>query len=336
MTIPAVNDPVATTQAVTARGLTHRYGERVALRDVGFRVERGTKYAFLGPNGSGKSTLFKLLATILPVQQGDLWAMGVDVTRAPASLRAQLGVVFQSPAIDRKLTVRQNLLYGGRMFGLSGRRLDDRVAEVMARTQLAERAGDKVETLSGGLRRRVELAKCLLHQPALLVLDEPTTGLDPTARRDLWSLLSGFEGSTVMFTTHLLDEAEAADRVLILHAGEVVAEGTPAELSRSVGGEALEVSVDPEQADAVRAELQERFQIEAKAFDGTLRAQVADAHRLVAAVVDALGERARRVAVSPPSLLDVYFLKTGAPFAAAGDGDGDRDGKRQPASRRRR
>ncbi len=318
-----------TLAAITARGLNYRYGERQALSGVGFAVARGARYAFLGPNGSGKSTLFKLLATILPLQEGELSVLGVDLRRDPAALRARIGVVFQSPAVDKKLSVRQNLTYGGQMFGLAGTELSARVDEMLARTDLLGRARDKVETLSGGLRRRVELAKCLLHRPELLVLDEPTTGLDPTARRELWALLRGIDGLTVMFTTHLLEEAETADRVLILHQGKVVAEGTPGDLSRSVGGTALEVGVDLSARDDVRALLAQRFGLQAIDVDGGLRAQAPDAHRLVPDVVDALGVRARRVSVSPPSLLDVFFAKTGgAAFTVVNEAPVKKRGRR--------
>jgi ABC-2 type transport system ATP-binding protein len=296
---------------VAARGVSHRYGERPALADVTFTVARGARYAFLGPNGSGKSTLFKLLATILPLQEGELSAFGVDLRRDPLALRARMGVVFQSPAVDKKLTVRQNLTYGGQMYGLAGDALRVRSDELLASTALAARAGDKVETLSGGLRRRVELAKCLLHRPELLVLDEPTTGLDPAARADLWSMLAGIEGLTVLFTTHLLDEAESADRVLILHQGRVVAEGIPGDLSRDAGGTSLEVSVEAGALAPAKELLAQRFGLQALVVEGTLRAQAPAVHTLVPAVVEALGARARRVSVSPPSLLDVFFHKTG-------------------------
>ncbi len=306
--------PTTSLDTVAARDLAFRYGERVALAGVSFAVQPGSRYAFLGPNGSGKSTLFKLLATILPVQKGELTVLGRDLRREATALRAQLGVVFQSPAVDRKLTVRQNLDYGGRMFGLAGVALRARIEAMLERTGLRERADDKVEQLSGGLRRRVELGKCLLHEPRILLLDEPTTGLDPTARRELWALLRSIPDLTVLFTTHLLDEAEHADRVLILHEGKVVAEGPPAELARGVGGLALEVGVDQEHVESTRTLLRERFTLIATDIDGGLRAQAAEAHRLVPAVVDALGNKLRRVAVSPPSLLDVFFAKTGAAF----------------------
>ncbi|HLU38187.1 MAG TPA: ABC transporter ATP-binding protein [Planctomycetota bacterium] len=300
--------------AIAARALGHRYGSREALAGIDFTVARGARYAVLGPNGSGKSTLFKLLATILPVQQGELSVLGVDLREAPGAVRARMGVVFQSPAVDRRLTVRQNLAYGGALFGLHGAELAARIDEVLARTGLTDRASDRVDALSGGLRRRVELAKCMLHRPELLLLDEPTSGLDPSARRELWALLRGDPDLTVVFATHLLEEAEAADRVLILHEGRVVAEGTPGELSASVGSPALEVAVDQEALPGALVLLATRFGLHPIAFGGGLRAQAHDAHLLVPEVYAALGSKARRVSVSPPSLLDVFFARTGAPF----------------------
>ena len=173
--------------AVEASGLDFRYGERQALSQVGFRVAPGGVHGFLGPNGSGKSTLFKILATILPLQTGSVRVLGMDLRTQTASIRRVLGVVFQSPALDRKLSVRANLRYGGMLYGLSGAELDRRVDKMLEVGSLRDRARDRVGELSGGLRRRVELAKGLLHGPQLMLLDEPSTGLDPGARQDLWT-----------------------------------------------------------------------------------------------------------------------------------------------------
>lgn len=299
---------------VDARDVSFAYGERSALGGVSFAVAAGAHHVFLGPNGSGKSTLFKLLATLLPMQRGEVTVLGHDLRTGAAALRSHLGVVFQSPAVDRKLSVRANLAYGGAMFGLSGRDLEARIAESLARTGLADRAGDRVEKLSGGLRRRVELAKVLLHRPGLLLLDEPSTGLDPTARRELWSLLRGIEGLTVLFTTHLLDEADRADRVLILDAGRMVAEGTPRGLADAVGGTVLKIEVGDEALAAAAATLHAKTGLEVQVVDGGLRAQVDDVGRTVPGVVQALGPTLRRLTISPPTLEDVFFVKTGSPF----------------------
>jgi len=237
---------MAENKAVHTRGLTFRYGDRMACNDLSFEVEAGSVHAFLGPNGSGKSTLFKILSTAYPLQDGDVSILGLDLRRDAAAIRPRVGVVFQSPALDAKLTVRENMIYGGYLYAMRGAALRSRVDEMLRHTGLSDRQSDRVSDLSGGLRRRVELAKGLLPRPALLLLDEPSTGLDPGARRDLWQFLRSLEGVTVLFSTHLMDEAEHADRVTIMSEGLVVAEGLPEDLVRDIGGEVLElICADP-------------------------------------------------------------------------------------------
>ena len=286
---------------------------------MSFSVERGQVHSFLGPNGSGKSTLFKILATILPVQDGSARVFGLDLGTQMAEVRRKIGVVFQAPALDRKLTVRRNLEYGGHLYGLSGAGLRSRVDEMLEHTGLVDRAGDKVEKLSGGLKRRVELAKGLLAKPEVILLDEPTTGLDPGARKDLWQFLRGQDGLTVLVTTHLMDEAELTDQITILHEGLVVAEGTPADLKRGVGDELLELScADPE---ALQWDLKARFGLDPLVLDHTLRIQAENAHRLIGDLVEAFGDRVDRVSLSHPSLEDVYIQKTGHRFWSEKDED---------------
>ncbi|MCA8955578.1 MAG: ABC transporter ATP-binding protein [Planctomycetes bacterium] len=301
--------------AVEVRGVSFAYGERVALRDVSVSVERGVTHAFLGPNGSGKSTLFKILATILPPQRGTVRILGLDVETQLAAVRRHLGVVFQAPALDRKLSVRRNLEYGGHLYGLRGGALRRTIDEMLAHTGLRDRANEPVERLSGGLKRRVELAKGLMGTPDVLLLDEPTTGLDPGARKDLWQFLASRSGLTVLATTHLMDEAQLAGRITILHEGGVVAEGTPSELEQLVGGELLQLrSPDPARlAEAVKA----RFGVETKVLEHTLRIRAADAHRLIGDLVDAFGDQIDAVTLSHPTLEDVYIEKTGHRFWAA-------------------
>lgn len=298
--------------AVEASGLCYSYGERPALRDVSFRVQTGGVHSFLGPNGSGKSTLFKILATILPPDSGTVTALGLDLATQMAALRRRIGVVFQSPALDRKITVRRNLEYGGHLYGLRGPELRKRVDEMLEHTGLRDRAGDKIEQLSGGLKRRVELAKGLLSKPELVLLDEPTTGLDPGARKDLWQFLGSQQGLTVLVTTHLMEEAELTDQITILHEGAVVAEGTPTELKKQVGGELLQLTcADPI---ALQSDLASRFQLESQVLDRTLRIQTSDAHQLIGGIVDTFGDRIEKVSLSHPSLEDVYIQKTGHRF----------------------
>lgn len=299
-------------QVVEARDVTFRYGKRTALQSVGFDVSRGAVRGFLGPNGSGKSTLFKILATILPLQTGEVRMLGLDLAVDISELRMHLGVVFQAPALDKMLTVRENLIYGGHLYGLTGAGLRRRVEEMLEHGGLRDRARDKVAELSGGLRRRVELAKGMLHRPRLLLLDEPSTGLDPAARKDLWRFLKSQENVTVLFTTHLMDEAEEAGRVTILHQGRVVGEGTPEDLKREVGDEVLEVTCAEPEPFAI--EVREALQVEASVVGGALRLHSADVHRLVPPLMERFGDRVQRLTLSRPSLEDVFIHKTGHRF----------------------
>ncbi len=233
-----------TSAAVAVHAIAHRYGERVALRDVSFSVNAGELVALLGPNGSGKSTLSKILSTLIAPTSGDATIGGCSVVRDPAAVRRRLGVTFQSPSIDVKLTLEENLTYHGQMYGLRGAALHARVDQSLREFDLAVRRHERAEALSGGLRRRLEIAKSLLHGPDVLLLDEPSTGLDPRARRALIELLDGRRrqrGTTCLLTTHLMDEAEACDRVAILDEGRLVAMDTPAALRQSVGGEVVTV-----------------------------------------------------------------------------------------------
>jgi len=225
--------------SVDVEGLTHRYGERTALDGVSFSVRSGEVFGLVGPNGGGKTTLFKILSTALAPSSGSARVAGVDVR--DGAVRRRIGVVFQSPSLDGKLTVGENLLHHGHLYGLSGSGLKERIGEELTRFGLKDRMGDRVEKLSGGLQRRVELAKSLLHRPEVLLLDEPSTGLDPGARRDLWDALRGLKGVTVLLTTHLLEEAERCDRMAILHKGKIVALGEPLTLRGEIGGDVVTV-----------------------------------------------------------------------------------------------
>jgi ABC-2 type transport system ATP-binding protein len=300
------------TAAVEGKGVAFAYGERQALKGIDFSVARGERHGFLGPNGSGKSTLFKILATLLPPAAGQVTVLGLDLKQQTMAVRARLGVVFQSPALDKKLRVDENLRCGGNLYGLSGGELERRIDELLAHAQLTDRKRDRVEELSGGLRRRVETAKALLHKPELLLLDEASTGLDPAARRDLWQLLKSQPEVTVLFTTHLMDEAGEADRLTILDQGSVVAEGTPRELMAEVGGQVLEIEgADPA---ALANELKSAFGVEAKVLQDAVRVRSEGLHELVPKVMQRFGDRVGRLTLSHPSLEDVFIARTGRRF----------------------
>lgn len=301
--------------AVLIDRVGHSYGSRRALDDVSLQVSSGEIFAFLGPNGGGKTTLFRLLSTLIPLQEGRIEVLGFDVSRQPQQARQRIGVVFQAPSLDRKLSVAENLKHQGHLYGLSGRQLAERCGEMLAQLGLSDRAGERVETLSGGLRRRVELAKGLLHHPQLLLLDEPSTGLDPGARSDLWDYLSRIrqqDGVTVALTTHLLEEADKADRLAILHQGRLVALDTPDNLRATVGGDSITIqSPDPER---LATSIGEQFNIPAQVLDGAVRLEQAQGHQWIPRLVEALPELVQSISLGKPSLEDVFIARTGHRF----------------------
>ena len=215
---------------VAVENLTHRYGERVALSGVSFGVNEGEIFGLLGPNGGGKSTLFRILSTLMAPAEGKASVCGHDVGREPGAVRRRIGVVFQSQSLDKKLTVEENLRGQGHLHGMSGATLRERIEKVAGRLGLSDRRGDLVEVLSGGLRRRVEIAKGLLHKPAVLLMDEASTGLDPGARRELWQYILELreqEGVTVLLTSHYMADIEAlCRRVIVIHHGHMLFDGT--------------------------------------------------------------------------------------------------------------
>jgi ABC-2 type transport system ATP-binding protein len=282
---------------------------------VSLEIHPGEIFAFLGPNGGGKTTLFRLLSTLIPVQEGRLEILGFDVARQVRAVQERIGVVFQAPSLDRKLSVAENLRHQGHLYGVSGRALTGRCREMLDQLGLADRADERVEKLSGGLRRRVELAKGLLHRPQVLLLDEPSTGLDPGVRSDLWDYLQRIrqeDGVTVVLTTHLLEEADKADRLAILHQGRLVALDTPDNLRATVGGDSITIASDEPQrlASAIR----EQFGIEARIVDGAVRLEQADGHRWIARLVEAFPGLVQSIRLGKPSLEDVFIARTGHRF----------------------
>src|SRR2546425_12562957 len=272
----AGSDPeiaVATSSVISVQDLVHRYGDRSALNGVSFDVRPAELFGLLGPNGSGKTTLFRILSTLMIPVAGRALILGFDAARDPNDLRRHIGVVFQAQSIDIKLTAAENLRHQGHLYGLHGGALKSRIQEMLGRVGLSDRAHEKAETFSGGMQRRLELAKGLLHHPAGLLLDEPTTGLDPGARRDLLQYLQVLrdqERVTVIVTTPLMEEAERCDRLAILNEGNLVALGTPVELKSEIGGDVilLDAARDAARlADDIRA----RFDVHTTVIDNQVR-----------------------------------------------------------------
>ena len=297
---------------VSIKNITHEYSGERALSNVQLSIKKGEVFGFLGPNGGGKTTTFKILATLLKPTSGTATVCGFDVVSDSARVREHIGVVFQSPSLDLKLTVQENLRFSGMLHGVHGSASAKQIDDVLERLRLSDRAHDLVEKLSGGLQRRVEIAKGLLHHPDVLLLDEPSTGLDPGARIDLWDYLLVLRreiGITVVVTSHILDEVEHCDRIAILDKGSLVALGTPDELKREVGGEVVTiVAKDP---DEVRTRLHERFGLTTTMVDNVIRFEKEDGHQLVPQIIEAFPGRVSSVSVAKPTLEDVFIHKTG-------------------------
>ena len=297
------------------RDVVHRYDGRTALNGVSFDVQAAELFGLLGPNGSGKTTLFRILSTLMVPVGGRAVILGHDVAKEPTRLRREIGVVFQAQSIDIKLTAAENLWHQGHLYGLRGASLKSRIAEMLARVGLADRAHEKAETFSGGMQRRLELAKGLLHHPSVLLLDEPTTGLDPGARRDLWQYLQVLrdeEKVTVIVTTHLMQEAEQCTRLAILNEGNLVALGTPAELTSEIGADVI--LLDCKDPESVAERIRARFHGDAQVMDGKVRLERQQGHRFITELVEAFPGEIQAVSVSKPTLEDVFIHRTGHKF----------------------
>ncbi len=285
------------------------------MNGVSFDVRQAELFGLLGPNGSGKTTMFRILSTLMVSSGGRAVIMGFDTAKDPTKLRRQIGVVFQAQSIDVKLTAAENLWHQGHLYGLRGPALKSRITEILSRVGLVDRAHDKAETFSGGMQRRLELAKGLLHHPAVLLLDEPTTGLDPGARRDVWQylqILRDEERVTVIVTTHLMEEAERCDRLAILNAGKLVALGTPSELKREIGGDVI--LLDAKAPESLAERIRSRFKIGVQVLGGQVRMERLNGHRFITDVVEAFPGEIEAISVSKPALEDVFIHRTGHKF----------------------
>jgi lipooligosaccharide transport system ATP-binding protein len=299
---------------VRARGLTKRFGAFTAVDGIDFQLYRGEAFGFLGPNGAGKSSTMRMLGCVSPPSSGELTILGLDpVTNGPA-IRARLGVVPQEDTLDVELTVRENLLIYGRYFGLRGPVLQERIERLLDFVQLSDRAKDQVEPLSGGLKRRLTIARSLINEPDILLLDEPTTGLDPQARHVVWDRLFRLKqrGVTLILTTHYMDEAEQlCDRLVVMDHGRIAAEGSPRQLIETYSTrEVLELRFDPDQHEQAAEKLTvvpaERIEVLAD----RILLYIPNGDRALAAVGD-LGLEPVTSLVRRSTLEDVFLRLTG-------------------------
>lgn len=300
---------------ITVENLTHTYGSRCALDNVSFTVSRGEIFCLLGPNGSGKTTLFKILSTIMSPTSGSVDILGFDLNTEKKAIRKLLGVVFQHPGLDIKLTVNENLRHHGHLYGLKGKTLKLRISELLERFGIIDRSHDIVEELSGGLRRRVEIAKAMLHSPSVLLLDEPSSGLDVSSRRQLKDHLNSLattENILILLTTHLLDEAELCTRVGILDSGRLVTVGTPNELKDIISGDV--VLIETTNGERLSQAITDRFEVFPKVIDNYIHIECEQGYEFVKEVDAAFPNEIQSVRVGKPTLEDVFIKLTGNPY----------------------
>ncbi|MGH3871135.1 MAG: ABC transporter ATP-binding protein [Pseudonocardiaceae bacterium] len=300
-----------TADAFRVTDLVVRYGTVTAVDHLSLSSPPGRITALLGPNGAGKSSLLQALSTLLRPTSGTVRVFGHDVCAQPLLVRRQIGLLFQERVLDMDLSVRQNLWFHARLFGLSASQARHRIDELLEFFGLSRRRDQVMSELSGGLSRRVEIARALLHKPGLLILDEPTTALDPEARRAVWDDLRRLKrevGATVLYSTHYLDEAELADEIVIVHDGQVVRRGSPSQMRTSLGASKLLLST-PDDETALRRLV--AAGLDAVAESGGLAIRCAEPERQVGLVVQAVGVPVLTLSAHHPSMDDVYLAFTG-------------------------
>jgi ABC-2 type transport system ATP-binding protein len=302
-----------TIPAIEVRNLKKSFGEVEAVRGVSFEVAPGEVFGFLGPNGAGKTTTINMLCTLAKPSSGAAYVAGYDSVRERDDVRRNIGLVFQDPTLDGYLTAAQNLRLHAELYGVESALVPARMEQVLRMVGLWERKDAGVMTFSGGMRRRLEIARGLMHSPRVLFLDEPTIGLDPQTRSSIWRYIAELkerEEITIFMTTHYMDEAEFCDRIAIMDQGEIVALDTPAALKAEVGAD--RVRIETEDEEAAIAALADRFEIEAKPSEGAIAFFVPSGEQFVPRLFAELGVAIRSVSVSRPTLDDVFMSHTGS------------------------
>jgi ABC-2 type transport system ATP-binding protein len=317
-----MNSPAS---AVSVHGLVKRYDEVDAVRGIEFEVSTGEIFGFLGPNGAGKSTTINMLCTLVRPSGGSAMVAGHDVVRERDEVRRNIGLVFQDTTLDGYLTAAENLQLHAELYGVPRDVVRERLRQVMDMVGLWERRGSLVNTFSGGMKRRLEIARGLLHSPRVLFLDEPTVGLDPQTRSSIWRYIRELKASediTIFLTTHYMDEAEYCDRIAIMDQGRIIVLDTPEALKAKVGTDRVQIHTDDDQA-AIAA-LHERLRIDATVAEGAVTFGVPDGEEFVPRLFAELGVPIRSVSVARPSLDDVFMSYTGTTIRDAESSSTDR------------
>lgn len=306
---------------IEAHHLRKEYKKLTAVGDVSFVVGKKEIFGFLGPNGAGKSTTIKMLATLIRPTAGTALIGGYDTVKQPNQVRQSIGMVFQEATLDERLTAAENLRFHGLLYNVEGRSLGRRMDEVLEMVELSDRKNDLVKTFSGGMKRRLEIARGLIHYPGVLFLDEPTVGLDPQTRNRIWSFIHHLrerENITIFMTTHYMDEAENCDRIAIIDHGAIVTLDTPEKLKRMVGGDVITLSTRHQAL--VKSHIEEKFGLDVKESGETLQVEVPGGETFIPALAGDLGDRIQSIAMHKPTLDDVFLKLTGKAIRAESAG----------------
>ena len=294
------------------RELKKSYNDIAAVKGVSFTIDRGEIFGFLGPNGAGKTTTISMLCTLLIPTGGRATVNGFDVVKNKLAVRKSIGLVFQDPSLDERLTALENLIFHAMIYGIGKADRDRRIPDVLELVELSGRQNDLVKTFSGGMKRRLEIARGLLHRPKVLFLDEPTLGLDPQTRYHIWEYVQQLiedEGLTIFLTTHYMDEAENCDRIAIIDDGELIAMNTPEELKESIGGEVVLIVAEDNRKASL--EIKDKFNIAVQEVNGELSLKVANGSHFMPELIKALETTVTSISLRKPTLEDVFLDLTG-------------------------
>lgn len=297
---------------IEVKKLTKKFGDFTAVDGVSFGVEKGEIFGFLGPNGAGKSTTISMLSTLITSSSGNARINDFDISEQTNEVRRSIGLVFQDPSLDDRLKAEENLLFHARLYGLSKKEYTERIKEVLDLVELWDRRESLVKSFSGGMKRRLEIARGLIHYPKLLFLDEPTLGLDPQTRAHIWEYILKLRESqqmTIFMTTHYMNEAEYCDRIAIIDQGKIIALDTPANLKKKVGGDIIQLK--SQEKDKLKKEIKEKYKIKIKEIDGKLQIEVPDGESFLPKLFNDLSTKIDAIELRKPTLEDVFLKLTG-------------------------
>ena len=298
--------------AIRVENLTKQFGRIVAVNDVSFEVSKGTIFGFLGPNGAGKTTTISILCTLLSATSGDAYISGFNCAREPSDVRKSIGIVFQDTTLDKDLTAYENLMFHAFLYNVPMPEMKNRIHEALRFIGLYERRNDFVKKFSGGMKRRLEVARGLIHRPQVLFLDEPTLGLDPQTRANLWELIIELpkkHNVTVFMTTHYMEEAEVCDKISIIDNGRIIRTGTPEELKKTVGGDVIYLKTSDNKT--AKGRIKELFNVNVSEKDGELFLTSMKGDSCIPELIKALGDTVQSVRLQRPTLNDVFLNMTG-------------------------